>query len=397
MLLLALTLAAAAPADTVRPAAPAREPAPVVVVHRQPGLPVVAIRLSLLADDPAGHAGAGHFVQHLVLPVLQEQVARVGGRVQTVRSADALVYTVTGPVAELDYLAAVLREALRPRPAGTAETLQALNALAEERQGERETAPAYVRAVLRSRLFPDQPPAAGTPASLARLEVARLPEVWGEMYRPDRVTVVAVGDLELAAVERAFASLPPAPEERLAEAWADSVPAFDEPPQATRGWVGGAWSAGEAEPSAVSVAARLLRDALRRRLRGAEVEVEHWWTGDGQAVAAVVAGTEAQLPAARTAIAGVARALRAEVNDARVAAARGAVRRDMLFYARTPERMAEVLGAFTDRGAEGGAAQSFYSALGDVTADQVRAALEALTAAEPVTVTVPPQKLKTSP
>src|SRR5688500_10660702 len=181
-LAVALALAAAAP-DTVPPPVAPSAAEPAVVVLRQPALPIVALRMSLLADDPPGYAGAGHLVQHLVLPALEERVGRVGGRVQAVRTSDAVVYTVTGPAQELDYLAETLRGVLRPPTPGTGEILQALAAVGAERAAEREIAPQYVRSALRARLFPDDLPAAGTEASLARLNTARLGEVWNAMYR----------------------------------------------------------------------------------------------------------------------------------------------------------------------------------------------------------------------
>lgn len=214
MLMLSLALAlAAAPPDTARAARPDRaQDAPAITVHNQPALPVVALRMSIVADDPPGFAGAGHFFQHLLLPGLEDQAARVGGRVQAIRGSDAIVYTVVGPASELDFLAGVLRGALRvPGQPGTAAMLQSLGALADERATERETAPAYVRAALRGQLFPADLPAAGTEDAVARLQTASLTDVWARLYAPGRVSIVAVGDVSLGAVERAFRSLPPRP------------------------------------------------------------------------------------------------------------------------------------------------------------------------------------------
>jgi predicted Zn-dependent peptidase len=396
MLALALALAGAVAADTlpVRPPPAGDAPPPEVVVHRQPAMPVVALRLALLADDPPGYAGAGHLFQHLLLPSLQEQVRRVGGRVAISRSPDALVYTVTGPATELDFLASVLRSTLRAPQAGTAEMLQALRQVGEERAAEREIAPRFMRAALRSRLFPDQLSAAGTEAGARRLEVAKLDEVWAAMYRPERVTVMAAGDVQADAVRRAFSTLPDAgPAE--AEALEDSLPAFaGVPPEATRGWLGVAWRADSASPAAVSVAARLLAESLRGRLPTAQVDAEHWWTHEGQALAVVIAAPEPQLPAARRAAGDALDALAAGLDSADVRRAAAGLRRDMLFYARTPERMVELLGQFADRTGERGAAAAFYDALDRVDVDAVRAVLEALNVAQAVRVEVPPQKLK---
>ena len=398
-LFLALAAGALAlPGDTAsRKAAAAAQEAPAVVVHRQPETPVVALRLSLLADDPPGYAGAGHLFQHLQLPALEEQAARVGGRVQATRTADAVIYTVVGPARELDHLAAMLRDALRAPAAGSTELLAALRDLGQERDAERETAPRFVRAALRASVFPDEPPAAGTTASSARLETARLPEVWAAMYRPERVSVIAVGDVLPEAVRRAFQGLPAAGQAALEEL-ADSVPGFSGavPPQATRAWLGSAWRAPGADAPALSVAARLLQGSLRRRLPAAQVEVEHWWTHDGQAVAVVVAVPEAQLAGARRALAGAVTALGTPGEDA-VRAAAAAIRHDMLFFSRTPERMAEVLGSFADRESGPDAAQAFYAGLERVDPAAVAAALATLGAQAAATTEVPPQRIRPTP
>jgi len=396
MLTLSLALAlAAAPHDTTRAPAPAAaQEGPAITVHHQQAMPVVALRLSILADDPPGYAGAGHLFQHLLLPSLEDQAARVGGHVSVLRGSDAIVYQVVGPATELEYLAGILRSALRvPTPVGP-EMLSALSALAEERNAERETAPQYVRAALRARLFPAEIPAAGTEGAAARLASAPLDRLWSGIYRPDRVQVVAVGDVQLAAVRRVFRTLPGTPSADAPEAVADTVPALEaDTPQATRGWIGSAWSAAEVEPAAVSVTARLLRNYLRRRMTRSTVEVEHWWTHQGQALALVVATPDSLVPAARRTVDGALGTLTPAVTDASVRAAAASVRRDMLFYARAPDRMAELLGEFADRDTGPDAAQRYFAALDAVTADDVRGVLDRLQVGEPAKVYVPPQRI----
>ncbi|HWK90192.1 MAG TPA: hypothetical protein VNP72_09360, partial [Longimicrobium sp.] len=313
MLTLLLALGLSATDSVPKPAAALAPPA--VVVHRQPALPVVALRLSLAADDPPGFAGAGHLIQHLHLPALEERVARVGGRVQAIRTSDAVVYTVIGPAAELDYLAETLLGALRaPRPQ-EAERLRALNVLGQERGAEREIAASYVRAALRAKLFPDDLPATGTDAAAALLVDAPLDRVWAGMYSPDRLNVVAVGDVELASVQRAFRSVPAAVEVSLGEQ-ADTVRAYAvDQPQATRAWIGRAWTAGDEDAAALTVAARLLRNRLRRSMTRSAVDVEHWWTHHGQAMALVVATPDSLLPVARRTVAGALTALRDNLDE----------------------------------------------------------------------------------
>lgn len=396
MLILAAALALAA-ADTVPPPAPpAAVDQPAVVVLRQPALPIVALRLSLLADDPPGYAGAGHLMQHLLLPSLEERVARVGGRVQAVRTSDAVVYTVVGPASELDYLAQTLRGVLRAPTPGTGELLQALAAVGGERSAEREIAPQYVRSALRARLFPDDLPAAGTEASLARLNTARLGDLWGSMYRPDRVAIVAVGDVEVEGVRRAFRDVPDAAGGSAAPL-ADTVRAFAaDTPQATRGWIARGWNASNEDPATLTVTARLLRNHLRRRMTRSQVDVEHWWTHHGQALALVVATPDSLVATARRTAEGSLTALRDNLDETLVRDAAAGVRREMLFFSRTPERMADVVGAFADRGEGADAAQRFYAAVDAVTEADVRALLERLVEAEAVVVEVAPQRLPSS-
>jgi predicted Zn-dependent peptidase len=395
MLILAVALALAA-ADTVPPLPPPTADEPAVVVLRQPALPIVALRLSLLADDPPGYAGAGHLMQHLVLPSLEERVGRVGGRVQAVRTSDAVVYTVVGPAQELDYLAQTLRAVLRPPTPGTAETLQALAAVGAERGAEREIATQYVRSALRARLFPDDLPAAGTESSLARLSTARLSEVWNAMYRPERVAIVAVGDVEVDGVRRAFSDVPAAAGGSAAPL-ADTIRAFAaDTPQATRGWIGRAWNASSEDPATLTVTSRLLRNHLRRRMTRSQVDVEHWWTHHGQALALVVATPDSLIATARRTTEGSLTNLRDNLDEALVRDAAASVRREMLLFARTPERMADVLGTFADRGEGPDAAQRFFAAVDAVTEDDVRALLERLLEFDPVTVSVAPQRIPAS-
>ncbi|HEX8272297.1 MAG TPA: hypothetical protein VF615_06565 [Longimicrobiaceae bacterium] len=398
MLLLALTLAAGtAAADTAALSptpAPATAAAGMVAVHRQPAIPLVALRLSLLADDPPGYAGAGHLLQHLLLPSLRDQVQRVGGEVQITRGADAVVYTVVGPASELDYLAGVLRSTLREPRFGDAQLVAAQRELRDERNAEWETAAGHVRAMLRGRLFPEELSPAGTPASAERFTAETVQALWAGMYRPERVAVVAVGDVQVARVRDAFARLPAAPEGAPDGAAADTVPAAPPvSPEATRGWIGLGWSAADADPAAVTVTARLLRDHLRERLPSAAVETEHWWTRQGQALALVVAAQPAGLAAARRATGASLASLGESLDAARVREAAARVRRDMLFYARRPERMADVVGQFIDRAGQADAAQRFYADVERVDEDAVRAVLARLAEQTPAAVDVPPQKL----
>lgn len=393
LLPLLATLAAAPPPDTVPPARAAAAPA-AVAVHRQSSLPIVSLRLSLQADDPPGYAGVGHLIQHLHEPLLQERAQRVGGRAAIERNTDALVYSITGPVEDLDHLVGALRAVLEPPAASETELALARQALASERLAEWETAPSHARAALRGRLFPADLPAAGTVAAAARWERTMLADAWAAMYRPERVAVVAVGDVSVRAIELAFSELPQPGRARPLRELRDTVPVAPlAAAQATQGWLAQGYEIASAEPAVVSVAARLLQERLRPQLPGGRVAGEHWWTHHGQAIALVVSAPEPALAAARRTLGGAVAAVRADVTDAEVRAAAAALRREMLFFSRTPLQMAELIGRFADREGDADAAQRFHDALERVDARAVRRLLDELADLTPARAEIPPQQL----
>jgi predicted Zn-dependent peptidase len=366
-----------------------------VAVHRQPGVPVVSLRMSILAPDPAGYSGAGHMIQHVLFPSLRDRAARVGGVVQIQRTSDAIVYTASGPAAELDFLAQLLVSALSPPAAPIDVILRAERELREERLAEWETAPAHTRALLRAQVFPADLSAAGTDRAATRFTGSSLPTIWGQMYQPERVSVVAVGDVYLADVEEAFAAIPGPSEVRRLGIERDSVVLMSlAPPQATRAWFGYAYLTTDLPAAAVTTTARLLGELLRDRVPTAQVDAEHWWTHHGQSIVLVIAAPEAAVPLARRSLGTAVGTLLEEVEARDVTQAAATIRREMLFYSRTPDRMAEVIGQFIDRDGDPNGTEQFYADLDRMRAADVREVLETILERTPARVEIPPQLLR---
>ncbi len=363
-----------------------------VVLHWQPASPVIAVRMSLLADDPAGLAGAGHLVQHLVLPRLEARLAQIGGEVQVERTADAVVFTAVGPAGELPFMANALRGALIPPVPDDSEWTLATRVLREERLAEWETPAAHVRSALRVRLFPADRSVTGTAASVRRLSPGTLGEAWAAMYDPRRISIVGAGDMRLEELRAAFTGLP---ERSSGEVSTRGDTVSTRPlaaAQATRGWVGAGYSAGDLDPAALAVVARLLEQQIGARFPAAAVSAELWWTHHGRALVVVAALPGAQMAAATSAISGSLEALAEEITPARVQAAATGVQRDLRFQTRAAGRMAALIGSFIERGEDAGAAEAFFSALADVSLGDVRAVLAELLDSAPVLAEVPPQR-----
>lgn len=398
-MLLPLLTAFLLAADTLASPPPAPEAgagaAAAISVHRQPAVPLVALRLALVASDPPGYAGAGHLVQHLVHPTLREQAAHVGARVQLERTADAVVFTITGPTAELGYMAEILRAALRPGVASEGALLRASRELAEERLAEWETAERHVRSALRLRLFPRDVSAAGTEPSAARLaEGDAVREAWSRMYRPERVSITAVGDVTVEQIRSAFGELPAAVDLRTSGAARDTVSALPlAPAEATRAWLAAGYPASSADPAVLSVAVRVALQRLRERVPEGASTGEHWWSHHGQALVLIAAVPGAQMSAAQRALGTAVATAASGATAAEVAAAAQSIRRELLFYSRTPERMAGVLGEFADRRGDPDEAQRFHERLGRVTVREVRQVLQELTEQTPARIEIPPQRL----
>ena len=314
---------------------------------------------------------------------------------QMQRTSDAIVYTVTGPASELPFLAQLLISTLQPPNVPADAVLRAERELREERLAEWETAPAHARSMLRAQLFPADLSAAGTDRSATRFSASSLPRIWAALYDPEEVSVVAVGDVYLEDVQQAFAQLPAKSTDIGLAITRDSVVLGSlAPAQATRGWMASAYLASDLDPAAVTVAVRLLGQHVRSSLPTAQVDAEHWWTHHGQAVALVTAAPEPEIPATRRVLGTAVASLMEDLSFLQVIGAAEAIRRELLFYSRTPDRMAEVIGQFVDREGDPNATELFYGSLAALDDRDVRRVLESLLERTPARIEISPQALQ---
>ena len=334
-------------------------------------------------------------MQHLLYPSLQDQARRVGGRAEIERTADAVVYKVTGPASELSYLSRLLVGVLDPPAPAADAVLRADREMREERLAEWETAAGHVRSSLRAQLFPADVSVAGTDRSATRFSTSSLPSIWARMYDPARISVVAVGDVYLADLEREFANLPARRTPAGTDIQRDSILLTSlAPAEATQAWLAAAYLANDLPPAEVNVAVRLLGGLLRLRVPTAQVQAEHWWTHHGQAVVLMASVPQADLALARRTVSTAITTLLPSIDFLSVSEAATLIRREVLFYSRTPDRMADLLGLFVDRGGDPNAADIFYDALDAVDDKGVRDVLQKLSTRTPARIEISPQILR---
>ncbi|MBT8335099.1 MAG: hypothetical protein KJO11_00750, partial [Gemmatimonadetes bacterium] len=157
-------------------------------------------------------------------------------------------------------------------------------------------------------------------------------------------------------------------------------------PDILRQWYGFAWrSSPTFDPRAVVTAALAARQ-LRDERDGYEAYVRLWEGRSHDVLAVVGSAYPRDAAALRRRLQALPTTLAASVDDASV---RSIVRRlqwNVLSQARTPWGRANLVGRFLETGAPPDAARRYVDALVDLTADDVRAYLEALADDDPVAV-----------
>lgn len=358
------------------------------VVYRSMAAPsLVAVRLSVPVDEPAGSRGAARLLQVLARGELEAGASAVGARVELERTPGHAVYTIVGPAESFDAMAALLRRVIST-PELSTRAVAAVQARAErEALAALELPGARIRLGLGASLFPAAD-AVGTPPTADRLGLEHLEWFWRRYYVPERMTAVVVGAVPLDEVVSAFRDwrAPPPPGAPPAPAEAIEPPAR---PEAVATWVGIGWSVAGRDPAALAVASTIVTNRLAATGL-ARARAELWWQLDR--IGFIVIGSA--LPGAG---ADPARALRQAVDRAaeevqvdEVAAARRTLYHSLVYDARTPWGLASLIGRFADRTGDPRGAARFLDALNGVDAARVRTALLAIVHASPALVEVGP-------
>lgn len=359
---------------------------PAVLVRSSPGAPLVALRLSVPIPAASGSAVAAGVLQALAWDGLRAAAAELGASASVTRTATHAVYRIIGPRASFHQMAALLRRAVS-WPEADARTIEATTArVVHGDLASLETPALRVRHQLRRELF--------AAAGVGDPEAVRAPPgpeglqwYWRRYFVPQRMAVVVVGDVQPEVAASAFRGWPaPPPAGRPPSTTGE---ARQVPPEVIYPWAGLGYAGAGVDPAVLMVAAAV----LERQLRAAGVRegaAEYWWGGPG---GVVVVGSGGGRSGGGSLASRLLRAIAdaaATAGPSTIVEARRALRHTLLFSARTPQGLADLIGEFYDRTGDPDGAAEFLDRLKAVDVAAVQRALRMLADASPRVVEFTP-------
>lgn len=352
---------------------------PTIALFESGSTEVVSIRASVPLVERPEEAGAGQILRIQARQRMSGLAERVGARVDVHRTPATLVYQVSGPTQDLDFLAWILREGMAAPDRNRLDAARDEARLALERRLETPEGALGLR--LRRALAPGAVPYTGTLSSLERLDGSRVSAVWARSHHRPDVRVVVAGRIEPTLVLAALADLGLPESAPQPQTPPGDPPAMTQPdPEVIRHWVARAFPVDEGSGAAVLVAARHLTGVLQEEPGDYETAVEIWEPGPGQALVISGAAYPRAQQAMRERISGLlAEALR-NLDSSRVEELAAALRAELRYTARTPWGLADLVGQGWDASGDPDGAERLMSQLTRVRADDIRDLLEALAA-----------------
>jgi predicted Zn-dependent peptidase len=333
-------------------------------------------------EETPSEAGAGQLLRIQAMDRMGSLAARIGAQLEVHRTQHALVYELTGSLADLDFLGWILREGVKPPADEAFEPARRILRVDLERQ--LETPQGVLHARTRQALVPGSGSVFGGISALERLTPGALRSFWERSYRPESVRIVVAGRISGALVrsflgDLGFASAPPPPPPPQGSL-ANSPAA----PQVVRSWLVLARPLPPGSEAASLVGARWIGEVLRATDGDFESAVEIWDLPSGRALVL----TGAAYPRSRQAMERGVSAVLGEAADRltpevtrRLA---DEVRTEILLAARTPWGLADLAGQAWDTGHGPDGVQVFLSTLLALDAASVQTLLRSLASVAPV-------------
>ncbi len=356
---------------------------PEVAVVRTSGSEVASLRVSVPLREEGAEGGSGYLLAMAATERMKGLAGRIGAMAAAERTPGAIVYQVSGPVTELDFLGWILREGVgRPRIDAPAEALERLRIELERRL---ETPRGVLAARLRAALAPATASIFGTVGSLERMDRARLTGVWERTHLRDAARVVVAGGVpsELALLLVNDLGLRDAPGgATLASGEETGSPLPD--PEVIRHWIAEAYPLLDGDEAGALVAARFLAEAYESGNDDFEVGLEIWDTGGGRALVVTGAAYGRSREPMEARLEGMFAEAAGRITERDVERLSDALRAEILMAGRTPWGLADIVGQAWDAGGGPGGIDELTTALASVGSVEVIGLLGALGRADPV-------------
>jgi len=169
------------------------------------------------ADERPGEEGLAHFHEHMLFKGTERrgvgeiagEIESVGGQINAFTSFDVTVYHVTLPSDALSTGLDVLADAFRFSSFDPSEIEREIEVVLEEIRRAQDTPEDVLGDALFSTVFPHHPygrSILGPPENVAAFDRKKLLRFFSRWYRPDNLTIVAVGDFDAREFARRIES-----------------------------------------------------------------------------------------------------------------------------------------------------------------------------------------------
>ena len=356
---------------------------PEVAIFRSVAGEVVSLRLSVLLREERGEAGAGQFIQIQAEDRMRSLAERIGARAEVHRTLQALVYQVSGPVADLDFLGWILREGIRPRSTPNFESARRRVQLQSDRR--LETPRGVLAARIRAAMVPETPSVYGTTGSVSRIDPARLAAIWERSHRKEKARLVVVGRVSTELVLTLLSDLG-IPDGQLEDALplVERTGSPEPSPEVIRHWVVEGYRLPSGDEAAALVAGRWLAEFSRMSDEDFEVGVEIWDVGGSRALVVTGATYPRSRQAMENRLASLLQDTARLITEDDVTRLSHQLRTEIIMAARTPWGLAELVGQAWDAGKGPEGVESLLSELDRLSRAQVTELVEALARGTPV-------------
>jgi predicted Zn-dependent peptidase len=344
---------------------------PRILVLDDPGSELVSFRLSVPMPPRVDVATASPVLRRMAEARMAGPAANLGARVEAGSTAQALTYTVTGALADLDHLAFLLRQATRAPRAD--EGFRSVRNEVEARLTRLgETGAGRLEAQLRATASPGEPSVSDVRGRIRSFGFGDLLRVWEETHVPDRMMLVVGGDVSMPVLLAAVAGLGDPGEPGPMEAPPAPSPPVRDRPDLLRGWFGAAWRLPRRLSPPAAVAAVLASRHLEAQRDDFEAYVRLWEGREGDLLAVFGTAYNRGDAAMRGSIRSLPSELAEGLDDREVAVVARRLALNLLAQARTPWGRVNAVGRFLDAGMEPDAAARWIAEVQSLNAASLR-------------------------